>query len=272
MFLTINDKKYHVNIVGQGSPLLFLHGFTGSTDNWLEPISSLISQYRCILIDLIGHGKSDSPEGIQNYTFDYLMKDVLLILDKLEIDKVGLIGYSMGGRLALALAIEFPERFTHLVLESSSPGLNEETDRQERMLTDESLASFIEEEGIKKFVTYWENIPLFASQQNMPDSKKVYLHNQRLNNNPMGLANSLKGMGTGVQLPYWGSLHKLNMPVLLLCGELDDKFCIIARKMSSLISNSTFKKINGAGHAIHMEQPEKFGRIVSGFLQSKNTT
>src|SRR5690606_32796090 len=114
-------------------------------------------------------------------------------------------------------------------------------------------------DGIEKFVDYWENIPLFKTQKNINILAREQIRQQRLANNPIGLANSLKGMGTGAQPSYWDELAALDMPVLLLCGELDSKFCRISKEMQLLIKNADLVEVNEVGHAIHVEDPKKFG-------------
>ncbi|MFC4321670.1 2-succinyl-6-hydroxy-2,4-cyclohexadiene-1-carboxylate synthase [Litchfieldia salsa] len=266
MYIDVKGIYYNVRVVGEGEPLIFLHGFTGSIENWDVILPYLKGHYQLIFIDLIGHGGSDSPSEIIRYQFLNIRDDVITILDQLKIQDASLIGYSMGGRLALSLIVEYPKRFSKLVLESSSPGIEKLVEREERKKADEKLAKFIEQDGLRKFVDYWENISLFESQRRIEDNKRKFLHVQRLKNNVVGLSNSLRGMGTGVQPSYWNQLHEVKIPVLLLCGELDQKFCMIAEKMATLLTNAEIKKINRAGHAIHMEQPENFGKIVSVFL------
>ncbi|MCC3358057.1 2-succinyl-6-hydroxy-2,4-cyclohexadiene-1-carboxylate synthase [Bacillus sp. REN16] len=266
MYVSTNGSTYHVEVVGEGSPILFLHGFTGSITTWNQTTDILKTNFQCILVDIIGHGESDSPEDYSRYHIEKVAKDIIHILDVLEIPVVHLAGYSMGGRVALATAILNPSRVASLIVESSSPGLKTEDERLARRKSDEQLADRIEQEGILKFVDYWENIPLFSSQKALSQEQQLEIRKERLNNNPIGLANSLRGMGTGAQSSYWGRLNEIDFPTLLLCGELDHKFCKIAEEMSSSIQNATVVKIVGAGHAIHVEQPHFFGKIIIEFV------
>src|SRR5690606_8543487 len=112
-------------------------------------------------------------------------------------------------------------------------------------------------------VDYWENIPLFETQKKLPDAQREQLRVQRLQNSPNGLANSLRGMGTGVQPSLWDDLHKLNIPVALIAGEQDTKFVSIAQNMHRKISHSTLHIVRNAGHTIHLEQAEKFAQILN---------
>lgn len=269
MNLKINDVIYNISVEGEGEPLVFLHGFTGSISSWYEIVSKMQNEYRCILIDIIGHGNTESPVQFSRYGLEMVAKDIVSILDRLRIDKTNLLGYSMGGRLALATALLYEERFNRLILESSSPGLRTKVEQQARLISDEALAAKIEKEGIRSFIEYWEGIPLFSSQKKLSNERKNRLKAQRLQNNVVGLANSLRGMGTGAQTSYWAMLSRLSIPTLLLCGEKDQKFCEIAEMMKREIVNSQVVKIMNAGHAIHVEQPQFFGKIVSEFLKGQ---
>ncbi|WP_449537346.1 2-succinyl-6-hydroxy-2,4-cyclohexadiene-1-carboxylate synthase [Ferdinandcohnia sp. Marseille-Q9671] len=271
MFISSHGVNYHVKVVGNGMPLLFLHGFTGSISNWKQVADSLKNHYTCVLIDIIGHGKTDSPTDFHRYSIPHVAQDIIQILDQLDIPKVTIVGYSMGGRLALATAILHQSRVENLILESSSPGLRTEEERFLRLQSDEQLARQIVLEGIKSFVDYWETIPLFSSQRLLSKEKQLEIRKQRLRNNPKGLANSLRGMGTGAQPSYWHRLSELSIPTLLLCGGLDSKFCNIAEQMNSSMYHASVKKIKNAGHAIHVEQPDIFGKIVNEFVFDQQT-
>lgn len=266
MFITSNGITYHVNVVGEGEPFVLLHGFTGNQGTWNRITEFLDKNFKCVLIDIIGHGKTDCPNDFSRYHIEKVAKDIIHILDVLEVPKAHIAGYSMGGRLALATAIIYPTRFASLVLESSSPGLRTEEERTARRKSDEILANRIEQEGIESFVDFWENIPLFASQKNLMKEKQLEIRNQRLENDSVGLANSLRGMGTGAQDSYWERLTEIKFPTLLICGELDHKYCKIAEDMSLSMQHAKVKKILGAGHAIHVEQPDIFGKIIIEFV------
>ncbi|MBE4908407.1 2-succinyl-6-hydroxy-2,4-cyclohexadiene-1-carboxylate synthase [Bacillus luteolus] len=266
MKIVVSDITYYVEIRGKGSSLLFLHGFTGSSQNWLPIVSMFEDTYQCILIDILGHGRTDSPANSKLYDIEKVSRDIISILDELLIDNVTLIGYSMGGRLALALAINYPQRINKLILESSSPGLLLESERNIRSENDLKLANDIRKNGIEWFVNYWEQIPLFETQHSLSTEVKQAIRKQRLNNKTVGLVNSLIGMGTGSQPSYWDRLGSLEIPVLLICGEVDQKFCEIAKQMSKKLPNAKVEKITGVGHAIHVEHPKFFGKIVSEFL------
>ncbi|MDK2820228.1 MAG: 2-succinyl-6-hydroxy-2,4-cyclohexadiene-carboxylate synthase [Clostridia bacterium] len=266
MILKLNDINYYVNVHGKGFPLLLLHGFTGSSENWHPFIKFWEHSFQLIMVDIIGHGKTESPDNAKRYSMDYVTDDLLELLNKLDLDKINLLGYSMGGRLALSFAIKYPNRVHRLILESTSPGLQSLNERKERMIRDEKLAERIMSQGIEAFVDYWEAIPLFASQNKLSKEKKTALKKQRLCNSTIGLANSLRGMGTGIQPSWWEHLADLNIPTLLLVGELDKKYCQIARLMCNKLPNSELKVIKNTGHNVHLEEPQIFSQIVLHYL------
>ncbi len=258
--------KYHVKIAGFGEPLLLLHGFTGNVDTWKSLISPLCSRYQLIMVDIIGHGKTEAPLDVERYQMEQMARDLKEILEQLALLKTHVLGYSMGGRLALTFANLYPQCVRSLVLESASPGLATEDERSKRREQDQKLAESIMTNGIDAFVEDWENIPLFESQKKLPIEQRVSIRNQRLMNSTLGLANSLLGMGTGSQPSWWDKLERMEIPVLLITGELDFKFCNIAERMQQRLQHCEWIIINNVGHAIHVECGEKFGKIVSEFL------
>lgn len=266
MRIAVNGVNYHVETAGEGRPLLLLHGFTGSVRTWDRFVPDWSRLWRTVAVDLIGHGGTDAPEDPDRYTMEQTVRDLTGILDALGIAEAAVLGYSMGGRAALSLAMLQPDRVSGLILESTSPGLETPEERQARIRQDEALAERILREGLERFVDYWENLPLFAGLKRLPPELQQRIRDQRLSNRPLGLANSLRGMGTGRQPSWWASLRSLPMPVLLLAGEQDAKFMDIAGRMGSAIPHATFVAVPNAGHTVHVEQAELFDTIVKEFL------
>ena len=246
--------------------LVLLHGFTGSAAGWGQQMD-ILADYglRIIAIDLLGHGQSDAPEDAKRYSIEYCQKDILAALQTLGVHKgqAIILGYSMGGRIALYTALS--GFFRALILESASPGLEDPAEREERRASDEALAASIEREGVPAFIERWEHLPLFASQRTLPFECREALHRQRLQNNATGLAQSLRGVGTGVQPSLYARLPTLHIPVLLIAGELDTKFTTIAKHMAQALPQSQLHIIPVAGHTVHLEQPQLFTSLVGDF-------
>lgn len=269
MEFKINDAIYAYEVYGQGQPLVALHGFTGSMKTWHSLIDHWKESFRVILIDLPGHGKTtvSSPRSIEQ-----CCEELKALLKYLNLTAVHLLGYSMGGRTALSFALYYPEMIHTLILESSSPGLKSEDEQLWRKEQDEQLASRLESEGIISFVDYWESIPLFETQQRLPKNIQQVIRNERLEQSPSGLAGSLRKMGTGSQPSWWKSLSHFQQPVLLLVGQLDEKFVLINQQMKTKLKNSQLKIVSNVGHAIHVEQSENFGKMVEEFIVNNNQT
>lgn len=265
MMVKIRGVSYSVETYGEGRPLVLLHGFTGSAETW-HPLLNMFQSCQVILIDLIGHGRTDSPADYRRYSMEETVLDLHALFKELELDKPVLAGYSMGGRAALSYAVRYPETVSKLILESCTPGLLSSEERKKRQQSDKELAEMISEKGIPHFVQHWEEIPLFASQKELPEAIQNRERSKRLKNNAAGLSNSLLGMGTGSQTPVWTGLSSLHIPVLLICGERDEKFCRLAEEMKGLLPLSTYIKMKDAGHAVHVEQPQIFGKIVNEFV------
>lgn len=268
MEVSADNIHYHVETFGKGFPLLLLHGFTGDSSTWAPFCQDWGKSSRLIIPDIIGHGKTESPDELNHYKMESTAYHLTCILDECGVDQVDVLGYSMGGRLGLSFAFLYPNRVRKLVLESSSPGLLTEEDRERRRIKDGKLAKFINDQGMSSFVDYWEEIPLFSTMKRMSSTTKATIRNQRLCNSPKGLANSLLGMGTGAQPSWWDKLPNLSSEVLLLTGEKDKKFCRIAESMLKKLKRGTWVEIKNSGHTIHVEEPEKFGTIVSDYLSN----
>jgi 2-succinyl-6-hydroxy-2,4-cyclohexadiene-1-carboxylate synthase len=270
--IMINGTKYNYLDQGRGQApaLVLLHGFTGSSASWAEITEMIGGRRRTIAIDLPGHGRTESSNQIHHYRMESVAGDIIKLLHTLNVGEMDLLGYSMGGRLALYMAIHNPTCFKSLILECASPGLDSLNARQERVDNDEKLAKFIEAEGVAAFIEHWQKLPLFASQNNLDSKKLAQQHRRRLNNSAVGLANSLRGMSTGCQPSLWPELAGFRVPTLLMAGALDEKFVAISKQMVGKITDSRIEIFPGAGHNIHFEQPGEFLKAVQKFLNQRH--
>jgi 2-succinyl-6-hydroxy-2,4-cyclohexadiene-1-carboxylate synthase len=262
----INGLAYHWTEQGAGAPLVLLHGFAGSVQSWEDVIPAFAPRYRVIAPDLPGHGGTARPADPARYAMAAASADLAALLAFLSREPVHLLGYSMGGRLALFFALRYPDRVRSLILESASPGLADAGERQARQAADDALADRIVDRGMAWFAEYWGSLPLFASQARLPEETCRRLRRQRLGNSPSGLAGSLRGMGTGVQPALWGELGALRHRSLLVVGELDAKFRAINAQMAAVLPGARLAVIPACGHVPHLEAPEAFGACVAGFL------
>jgi 2-succinyl-6-hydroxy-2,4-cyclohexadiene-1-carboxylate synthase len=262
----VNGIDIHFEQQGSGPPLLMLHGFTGSIQAWQGIPEQLDDRFHVIAVDMIGHGQTSAPEDPDRYRIEYAVEDLLALLDRLDVEKTLLLGYSMGGRVAQHLVLSAPERFSALILENTAPGIDGPGEQAVRRASDERQAQMIEKRGLERFIRHWESIPLFESQKSLPDHVRARQRELRLSQNPIGLANSLRGMGAGSMKPVGDRLNEFTMPVLYLAGEYDTKYRQIGKQMTARMPCAEYVEISGAGHSIHLEQPERYVEVVLDFL------
>ena len=236
----------------------------GSALDWDAVLENLSKQYHCIAVDLPGHGESLglSPES---YTMEGTALSVVEALNDLDIGRATLVGYSMGGRLALYLTLRYPERCAGLFLESASPGLEGAEEREARREADERLAKRLETGDFEEFLRDWYRQPLFASLARDEELLHETIEARR-SNDPSELAKSLRGMGTGSQPSLWEELPGLRVPALAVAGELDEKYIEIARWMALLGSRIHIAAIPGVGHNVRTEAPEECLILLRTFL------
>ncbi len=256
-------------VEGTVKPLVLLHGFTGSVGSMEQSAVDLGGERRVLSIDLVGHGRSPSPRDPSAYRMDRCIGQVLDALDAQGVECADWLGYSMGGRVALSLAVRHPERVRRLVLVGASPGLDDPEARRERVRADEALADRILDEGLESFVDRWMALPLFASQRRLGEGFLAASRAQRLQTDPAGLAASLRGRGTGAMPPLHDRLGGLARPVLLVVGEDDAKFRGVARSLEAALPDARTVVIAAAGHAAHLENPDAFRAAVHEFLDAE---
>ena len=222
-YIFVGDRKKPI--------ILFLHGFMGNVHDFQEVVALISEQFCCLLIDLPGHGNTEVKQN-RDYAMPNLAQAIIELLETLTINQCYLLGYSMGGRLALYLTIYFPRYFKRVILESSSPGLATKLERDRRIKQDLKLAEKLESQDYRLFLNQWYYNPLFDSFRQHPN----YLHAiaLKLNNNPFKLARSLRQMGTGIQPSIWHQLAANNVQILLVVGELDQKFIAINRTLAKV--------------------------------------
>lgn len=259
MQINIGEYYYGVTVVGTGKPLVCFHGFSESESTW-DGIE--IPGYRLIRIDSIGHGRSARPMELTPYTLSQMLSDLHRVIYAVAGERYALMGYSMGARLALLYALEYPEEVTHLVLESGSVGIEDETERQERYAADRVLANRIREHDVQWFSETWAKLAIFQTQQSLPTKVQQQIQRRRLLNSPHALAFTLEGSGQG-SMPYVGHrLLELTMPVCYISGELDSKYTAIGAQYFGDIHRIVSK----VGHNVHVEAPEAYRQILERFF------
>jgi 2-succinyl-6-hydroxy-2,4-cyclohexadiene-1-carboxylate synthase len=255
---TIQGIPFHILTTGERSlpHIIFLHGFLGSGSDWLPVARELDDTYCCMMVDLPGHGNASflqksSIDGFFEKTVDALAD----LLRQSAFSPCFLVGYSMGGRLALTLLLRHPDLFTKAIIISASPGLRTQKEQIDRQEHDEKIARKIER-NFEGFIEAWYNQPLFSTLKNHPIFKEV--EEERKINDPSSLAIALRVLGTGRQPSLWKSLVKNNAPVRFFVGEKDERYVEIGHQMVKLCPGSDLEIFPHCGHTLQLENKELF--------------
>lgn len=253
---------------GQGDLVVGLHGFTGNGATMQPLIEAVRGERRALLIDCIGHGASDAPAHLEPYEMNSVVDQYLSIIGHQPPGSVHLIGYSMGGRIALSMAARAPWYFASITILSATPGLSDPVERAARHEADQTLANRIEADGVEAFLDWWLERPIFAPMvAKLDPAQLAATRTQRMSAHATGLANSLRGTGTGSMSPVWPMLAALRSPLLALAGELDATYVDIAEQIAQAAPFGRFEVIPSAGHALHVENPDAVSHLVGDFLE-----
>jgi 2-succinyl-6-hydroxy-2,4-cyclohexadiene-1-carboxylate synthase len=243
------------------TPIVFLHGFMGVPETF-EPISATLAPPKMILAPaLLGHRGGPT----RGESFAREVERLAAWLEREASSPAILVGYSLGARLALALAQRCPAAVRALILISVNPGLRLEADRAARIASDEDLALFLERHGTAAFLAqHWERLPLFASQRKLPSAVLAAQQTQRMRHDAFGLANCLRVLGLGVMPSYWDLLPQLadQVPITLLTGTLDEKFHGLAAEICAVSPKIAWLSAPDVGHNLLLEAPELVARLV----------
>ncbi|HEX3851808.1 MAG TPA: alpha/beta fold hydrolase [Polyangiaceae bacterium] len=237
------------------TPLLTLHGFTGSPRSWdfLPPGTELPR----LVPALLGHAGSDAGSEVQSFE-DEVDRLALLAPES----GVHVVGYSLGARLALGLALRHPTRVTRLTLLSGHPGLHTPEERAARRASDEAWCDILLRRGVPAFVAAWQAQSMWDSQKQLPDAVRQQRQSERLSHTAQGLARSLRLTGLGEMPDYGARLAEIRVPVTLLAGAFDGKFSALARHMAEQLPQATLQLIAGAGHDLLLERPELIAEVL----------
>ncbi len=239
---------------GAGHRLVFVHGFTQTSRSWDQVADHFASRrYDVAVVDLPGHGESGAVRADLRRTADLLASTT---------GEATYIGYSLGGRVCLHLALMYPHVVDRMVLIGANPGIIDDDERAARRTADERLAQRIIEIGVDAFIDEWSAQPMFHGLE-LDEAER----SDRRRNTATGLADSLRLSGTGTQVPLWDRLMELNMPVLAVAGMFDHKFVPIAERIAASVPSGSFGLIHEAGHAAHLQQPMQVITRMETFLR-----
>jgi 2-succinyl-6-hydroxy-2,4-cyclohexadiene-1-carboxylate synthase len=234
--------------------VVLLHGFAGTGRAW-DPVVERLDpeRYTALAPDLRGHGSARDARPI---SFADVVADVLAAAPP----RFALCGYSMGGRIALHVALAAPERVEHLILVATTAGIDDEAERAARRDADERLAVFAEAATIEQFADRWAAQPVFAGTP--PDAARIW-REDLVRNDPRALAAVLRAIGTGAMDPLWGRLGELTMPATVLVGERDAKFLALGERLAAALPAAELVVVPGAGHGLPREAPEAVSAAIA---------
>ena len=232
--------------------VLLLHGFAGSAASWDAFGNSIDRErYRPLAIDLRGHGQNAALRPI---SFELCVEDLLAAAPP----RFTLAGYSLGGRIALQLALAAPERVERLVLISTTAGIDDDAERSERLDADLALADRIETDSIDRFAEDWLAGPLFSDD---PPEVNAAARRAIERNQPVDLASALRALSVGRMAPLWDRLDELAMPTTVVAGELDPRYVALAERLGSAIKESEVVIVPSAGHALPRIAPDALAKL-----------
>jgi 2-succinyl-6-hydroxy-2,4-cyclohexadiene-1-carboxylate synthase len=263
----VNGLRWEVRIRGSGVPLLLLHGFTGRGSGWGTHATTFARTFRVVVVDLPGHGRTQTPADPRRASVERTADDLAAILRLGGHEPAHVLGYSLGARIALRLAVAHPGSLRRLVLESPSAGLATEAERRARRAADEARAVRLERDGIEAFVDEWEREPVFASHAALTPARTERLRAERLRNGAAGLATSLRGAGQGSMEPLGDRLPEVRAPTLVIAGALDPTGHARAEAIAAGIPAARLTVVPGAGHTPHLETPSTFRSLALSFLK-----
>ena len=246
---------------GSGPPLVLLHGFTQTGRLWGRFGQHLAEAHTLVAVDLPGHAGSDSVRADLPTAAAMVAEAARAIVGD---EPCGLLGYSLGARVALHVVTGTDLALQHAVLIGVTAGMEDAEARARRRRADEAIAEELETAGdVERFLEGWLRGPLFGRL-----SSEAADRTERLRNSASGLASSLRSCGTGTQVPLWDRLSTLRCPVLAMAGTDDARFAAHALRIAREAPTAVASLVPGGGHAVHLSQPEQTWRIVHHWLHA----
>jgi 2-succinyl-6-hydroxy-2,4-cyclohexadiene-1-carboxylate synthase len=268
-----DGTMYEVRTAGHGPAVLLIHGFTGRGTDWAPFLRSIHkSGFTTVVVDLLGHGRSDSPRDPARHAVERQAADIGELLQRIGAGATIVVGYSMGARVAIRLAVSAPDLVRGLILESPSAGIADRRERTARVDADTRLAEQLERDGVDAFMSTWEAAPIFASERRLPPEVQARIRAARRRNRPDGLAASLRGAGQGVMEPMVDRLKLVACPTLVIAGGLDTAGMERSRVVAGRIPRVRMLILPDLGHAAHRESPARFRRLLIDQLASWRST
>lgn len=269
-FHYLDSEPYLDSGSGKTETIVFLHGFTGSSRDFFTLPENITTRYRCLIPDLPGHGQTRVLENAIAFQTGGQVALLEQWLHHLEQHPIHLLGYSMGGRLALQYAVSYGWKVRSLMLVSTTAGIPDRFDQRDRLQADQQLAEHILTADPVEFLTEWLAQPLFRGIAELGEDHLLQEIQRRLPLQPSGLAHSLRYFSTGAMPAVWQRLANLQMPTLVIAGSKDPKYYNLAAKLVAAIPKATLQ-ILATCHAPLVESPGSLWRHINDFLNSIQT-
>lgn len=267
---TINGLDIHYREKGEGFPVVLVHGFTGNSRNWALTVPVLTRRFRTISVDLRGHGHSAKPVRREDYTLEAMADDVYILLQHLGVSGCYLAGHSMGGMVSQHIVLDHPELVRALVLVDTAAEIPQGLVNEERLAERERLVKVAQEQGMEAvFEEQLQVNPLRERIESNPEFLRTW-REQFLMTSREAYMYGAHGMAS--RRPLIGELHRVKVPVLVVCGENDEPFLGASRRMHEVIPGSRMEIIEGAGHSPQIETPAAFNAVITEFLSTVHET
>ena len=250
-------------------PIVFLHGFLGAGSDWGEIASPLAEDYFCVCPDLPGHGANITRDFDAQMSIPQLALELRALCAALSLSAPTVVGYSLGGRVALAAAVQHPQFMQALMLESTSAGLDIDAERQARAATDDARAAVLLADGIAAFMRTWYAAPLFESLQMRPQLL-AKLQAARMCNDARWMSKVVSELSPGRAASVWAELPSVRLRTLLLSGALDVRYTESAQRMCAAMPNAVCTVVADAGHNVHLEEPTAYIQALRDYSLQRN--
>jgi len=250
--VSVNGIELNYEVHGEGYPVVFLHGFVGTVSMWRPQVPAISQEFRFITYDARGHGESESPASVDQYSADIVVEDLYQLLGALGVERAVVGGLSMGGYVSLRFYLTHPEKVTALILMDTGPGYRNPARRDQWNQQQEERATLLETQGIEAFAS---GAPTYTPREHI------------LKLNPVGLANMARRVVAQYDSWVIENLEKVKVPTLVLVGEKDTPFLAASEYMERAIPGARRVVVPGAGHAANLDNVEAFNRGVLDFLR-----
>lgn len=270
MRIEVLGTSFHYEVRGDGGaaesthPVLFLHGFSQSLATWY-PVVERMPDEHIVLLDLIGHGESDKPEVDAPYSVFSQVEQLEAVRQAFGLGPVRVVGYSMGGRIALMYAVRYPASISALVLESASFGPRTPAEREAYAARDRAMAERVRESSASEFARWWAETPVLASQQALPLELQEAEARSRAANDTQALARALLGSGQSQMPTLFEAASRLPMPLLYICGAHDAKYSALADEAHKAWGLDVRRF--ATGHNVHLERPHEYAETLVEFFE-----